>query len=85
MTEKFIKQNHFFAYKDDKMTHTTLGFTTREGGLSMYPEKAFNMARYVDDRQDNITQHQNILANMIGFPRSEWVFRYKHMRIKLLK
>ena len=50
------------------MTHTTLGFTTREGGLSMYPEKAFNMARYVDDRQDNITQHQNILANMIGFP-----------------
>jgi copper oxidase (laccase) domain-containing protein len=44
---------------------TTLGFTTREGGLSMYPEKAFNMARYVDDRQENITHHQTILANMI--------------------
>ncbi|WP_461676143.1 peptidoglycan editing factor PgeF [Staphylococcus warneri] len=85
MTEKFIKQNHFLAYKDDKMTHTTLGFTTREGGLSMYPEKAFNMARYVDDRQDNITQHQNILANMIGFPRSEWVFPIQTHENKVAK
>ena len=67
------------------MTHTTLGFTTRESGLSMYPVKAFNMARYVDDRQENITHHQTILANMIGFPVMNGFFRYKHMRIKLLR
>ena len=31
------------------------------------------MARYVDDNP-NITQHQEILANEIGFDRNNWVF-----------
>ena len=60
MTEKFIKKEHYLDY-DVKPTHSIkLGFTTRENGLSHYPEHAFNMARYVDDNQANITQHQEI-------------------------
>lgn len=74
MTEKFKKKEHYLDY-DVKPTHSIkLGFTTRENGLSHYPKHAFNMARYVDDNQANITQHQEILANEIGFDRNNWVF-----------
>ena len=84
MTEKFIKKEHYLDY-DVKPTHSIkLGFT-RENGLSHYPEHAFNMARYVDDNQANITQHQEILANEIGFDRNNWVSQFRHMEIKSQK
>lgn len=85
LTEKFIKQDHFLEYKDENKTNTTLGFTTREGGLSMYPENAFNMARYVDDDQDNISKHQAILADLIHFPRRDWVFPIQTHENKVAK
>ncbi len=61
----------------------TLGITTRGDGLSDYPKNAFNMARYIDDRPYNITQHQlrlakNTLIEKIG------CFPSKHMKIKSL-
>ena len=32
------------------------------------------MARYISDSAHHITHHQNILANLIGYTRDEWVF-----------
>ena len=46
-----------------------LGFTTRENGLSPYPNHSFNMARYISDSAHHITHHQDILANLIGYPK----------------
>lgn len=74
MTEKFIKKEHYLDYDVKPTSNIKLGFTTRENGLSHYPEHAFNLARYVDDNQENITQHQEILANEIEFNRKDWVF-----------
>ena len=51
-----------------------LGITTREEGYSHYPKDAFNMARYINDDQDNVTRHQALLASVIQFPRNQWVF-----------
>lgn len=74
MTEKFIKKDHYLDFDVNPENSIKLGFTTRENGLSHFPEHAFNMARYVNDKQDNITQHQYMLAKEIGFDRKTWVF-----------
>lgn len=42
------------------------------------------MARYIDDRPYNITQHQLQLAEEIAFNRKIGYFPFKHMKIKSL-
>ncbi|WP_204171825.1 peptidoglycan editing factor PgeF [Staphylococcus sp. GDY8P100P] len=74
MTEKFEKYNHVLLYKSQNIDNITLGITTREQGISPYPQNAFNMARYIDDDQNNVTQHQRQLAEIINYPREQWVF-----------
>ena len=74
MKERFIKKTHYLDYQFDEHTDIKLGFTTRENGLSPYPNHSFNMARYISDSAHHITHHQDILANLIGYPRDEWVF-----------
>jgi len=74
VSEQFIKYPHYLNYEAEDLKNVTLGFTTRDGGYSLYPEHSFNMARYIDDNQDNVTQHQEILAKAIGYPRNEWIF-----------
>ena len=84
MVERFIKKEHYLDY-DVKHSQNIKGFTTRENGLSLYPEYAFNMARYVDDNQDNITEHQKMLASDIGFDRENWVFPIQTHENKVAK
>lgn len=74
MTERFKQRGHHLYYDDPLHSSCTLGITTRQDGLSSYPEHAFNMARYIDDNQQNITEHQHQLAKEINFPREDWVF-----------
>lgn len=74
MKERFIKKTHYLDYQFDEHTDIKLGFTTRENGLSPYPNHSFNMERYISDSAHHITHHQDILANLIGYPRDEWVF-----------
>ncbi|PNZ11946.1 peptidoglycan editing factor PgeF [Staphylococcus simiae] len=74
MTEKFIKQGHHLLYNEASKFDVTLGITTREGGQSNFPNGAFNMARYIDDNPQHITNHQKILAEEIKFDRENWVF-----------
>lgn len=74
MPEKFIKKPHYLEHTGASEEGIMLGFTTREDGESDYPEHAFNMARYIDDTDENVTKHQEILAESIGYPRNRWVF-----------
>ncbi|MGX0157885.1 purine-nucleoside/S-methyl-5'-thioadenosine phosphorylase / adenosine deaminase [Staphylococcus cohnii] len=74
MQEKFIKDRHILKYDDNQLNNVKLGITTREDGFSNYPKNAFNMARYINDVQDNVTKHQMLLASVIQFPRDQWVF-----------
>lgn len=74
MSEKFVKNPHYLNYESKDLMRVNLGFTTREGGYSLYPEASFNMARYVDDEPENITKHQEILADAIRFESAHWVF-----------
>ncbi|RIP33599.1 peptidoglycan editing factor PgeF [Staphylococcus gallinarum] len=74
MPEKFVENSHILEYKDEQLQHVTLGITTRKNGLSNYPKQAFNMARYIDDNSQNITKHQQQLADLITFDRKNWVF-----------
>lgn len=78
MNDNFKKQPHHLIYEELLQQGITLGITTRGDGLSDYPKNAFNMARYIDDRPYNITQHQLQLAEKIG------CFPFKHMKIKSL-
>ncbi|UXR70320.1 MULTISPECIES: peptidoglycan editing factor PgeF [unclassified Staphylococcus] len=72
--EQFLQRKHYLSYEAALDHGVTLGFTTRQGGVSPYPNNAFNMARYIDDMPENVTHHQNILAEEIGIPRNQWVF-----------
>lgn len=72
--DSFIKKAHHLQYQPSNEHGITIGMTTRQGGYSAFPQEAFNMARYVEDDPDNITAHQNILAEEIGFAPSQWVF-----------
>lgn len=74
MNDNFKKQPHHLIYEELLQQGITLGITTRGDGLSDYPKNAFNMARYIDDRPYNITQHQLQLAEEIVFDRKNWVF-----------
>lgn len=72
--EAFVQREHHLSYEPARTQGVTIGFTTRQGGHSPYPKAAFNMARYIDDVPENVTQHQQILADEIGIPREQWVF-----------
>src|SRR5699024_12579864 len=74
MQEKCIKDRHILKYDDNQLNNVKLGITTREDGFSNYPKNAFNMARYINDDQDNVTKHQMLLASVIQFPTNKWVF-----------
>lgn len=74
MKEIFSQHKHYLAYDIDDRSDITLGITTRRDGYSLYPENAFNMARYIDDKPENVTKHQSILADEIDFSRENWVF-----------
>ncbi|MEK4562135.1 peptidoglycan editing factor PgeF [Staphylococcus sp. FSL K6-3157] len=74
MHDKFIKDNHILKYEDSHLNNVKLGITTREEGLSPYPKSAFNMARYINDNPQHVTQHQEELAAVIQYPRAQWVF-----------
>lgn len=74
MKEIFNQHNHYLSYEVDDRNDLTIGITTRQGGYSPYPENAFNMARYINDDPDNISKHQQILANEINFSCANWVF-----------
>lgn len=85
MNDNFKKQPHHLIYEELLQQGITLGITTRGDGLSDYPKNAFNMARYIDDRPYNITQHQLQLAEEIAFDRKKiGCFPSKHMKIKSL-
>ncbi|REI14799.1 peptidoglycan editing factor PgeF [Staphylococcus felis] len=74
MMETFRKKQHHLYYEPSLSQGITIGMTTRNGGKSAYPKHAFNMARYIDDVPEYITQHQEVLAHEIGFERAQWVF-----------
>ena len=74
MEEIFSQQNHHLSYNVQERPDLTIGITTRTDGHSPYPNNAFNMARYIDDNPENITKHQRILADEIGFSCDSWVF-----------
>ncbi|ARJ51612.1 peptidoglycan editing factor PgeF [Staphylococcus lutrae] len=72
--ELFVKKAHHLSYQPSLAQGVHIGITTRRHGQSAYPMEAFNMARYIDDVPENITRHQEVLAEEIGFPRAQWVF-----------
>lgn len=74
MKEIFSQREHHLTYEVEDRTDLTIGITTRSNGFSLYPKDAFNMARYIDDKQENITKHQEILADEINFSCDTWVF-----------
>ena len=55
LKERFIKKTHYLDYQFDEPTDIKLGFTTRENGVSPYPNHSFNMARYISDSAHHIT------------------------------
>ncbi|GGI41615.1 peptidoglycan editing factor PgeF [Mammaliicoccus stepanovicii] len=74
MKEIFNQHEHHLAYHADGREDLVIGITTRNGGFSPYPDKAFNMARYIDDNEENISKHQQILADEINFETTNWIF-----------
>lgn len=81
----FIPVGHYLNYVPSQKHEISIGMTTRQGGVSPFPNHAFNMARYIDDTSENITKHQNILAQEIGFPTSQWVFPIQTHEAKVVE
>ncbi|TDM03942.1 peptidoglycan editing factor PgeF [Macrococcus carouselicus] len=57
-----------------EIKNKVIGITTRQGGVSSYPQDSMNMALYIDDKADNVHENQRRLAEAIGFERQKWVF-----------
>lgn len=66
-----FKQHQYYFGTDKSLV---MGITTRDGGVSPYPDKTMNMAHYIDDTTDNVQQNQQLLADEIHFERNQWVF-----------
>ncbi|TDM17930.1 peptidoglycan editing factor PgeF [Macrococcoides canis] len=71
MMDIFKRKAITFNYKDDEHI---IGITGRNGGVSDYPEHALNMARYIEDAAENVSQNQQRVALEIGFDTTKWVF-----------
>ena len=81
----FLRVGHYLNYQPSQKHDVLIGMTTRQGGTSPFPQHAFNMARYIDDNPEHITQHQNILAQEIGFPTENWVFPIQTHEAKVVE
>ncbi len=78
----FVEKPHHLSYQPSLGHGVHIGITTRQGGLSAYPSDAFNMARYVEDKDENITKHQEILGQEIGYSQKIGFFQFKRMKLK---
>ena len=77
VTERFEQYPYHLRYQphtQEAQSRLTIGMTTRMHGLSPYPENALNMARYIDDAPERVTEHQQRLADTLHIPRAHWVF-----------
>ncbi|PTF58338.1 peptidoglycan editing factor PgeF [Staphylococcus chromogenes] len=81
----FSPVGHYLNYVPSQNHQVLIGMSTRQGGLSPFPKQAFNMARYIDDDPNHITEHQKILAQEIGFPTKHWVFPIQTHEAKVVK
>lgn len=66
----FKNYKHYVGQDTDDLV---FGYTKRVDGYSPYPDKAFNMALYVSDKEKNVHKHQELLAREIQFDTSKWV------------
>lgn len=67
----FKRKVNTFNYRDDEYI---IGITSRNGGVSAYPEASLNMARYIDDLSENVTENQKRVAAEIDMDTSTWIF-----------
>ncbi|CAD7360093.1 MULTISPECIES: peptidoglycan editing factor PgeF [Staphylococcus] len=81
----FVEKPHHLSYQPSLGHGVHIGITTRQGGLSAYPSDAFNMARYVEDKDENITKHQEILGQEIGYSPENWVFPIQTHEAKVVE
>ncbi|MFC3419774.1 polyphenol oxidase family protein [Salinicoccus hispanicus] len=68
-----MKLNIHKHYVGTKVDDILFGYTKRTDGYSDYPSESFNMALYIGDDAVNVHQHQNMLADEIGFAPDRWV------------
>lgn len=66
-----FKTHKYFV--GDRLKNLVFGYTKRTNGVSSYPENSFNMALYIDDDSKNVHKHQELLAEEINIPSSNWV------------
>lgn len=50
----------------------TIGFTSRNGGVSESPYHSLNVGLHVDDEKSSVYQNRERVAEHIGFPVSKW-------------
>lgn len=74
MSEIFNLNKHHLSYDIEDNDNLTIGITIRTKGYSEYPKSSFNMGRYINDNQENVTKHQHILSKEIEFKTDDWVF-----------
>ncbi|MBA2174253.1 peptidoglycan editing factor PgeF [Halobacillus locisalis] len=54
-------------------TQLIAGLTTRHGGVSAEPFDSLNMGLHVHDRESDVVQNRDRLADEIGIPLDDWV------------
>ncbi len=66
----FQPHEHYYGNRDGSCL---FGYTKRTQGMSRYPEDSFNMALYIGDDRENVSAHQDMLAEEIGISPEDWV------------
>lgn len=51
----------------------TIGFTTRNGGVSMAPFDSLNVGLHVSDDKEMVIENRLRVSTKLGFPLSQWV------------
>ena len=76
MSDIFKKQTEqFFSIsKWEQMNpQLTVGFTTKNGGVSVDDYASLNIGFHVNDQSEHVVQNRAIIAEKIQFPLNQWV------------
>lgn len=69
VTERLLTSSAFSSIHPNLF----VGFSTRYGGVSRAPYQSLNLGFHVDDRDEDVVENRNRIAQDSGFPLSTWV------------
>lgn len=73
MEQFFLQNESFFIIPSLLKKGVTLGFSTKNGGVSKPPFASNNLGFHVQDHENDVLTNRNKLGELLSFPIDSWV------------